>query len=312
MFLISAIAVGDLGGPGTRRMGTPLSVRGTQGRRLDSLNQFMRRVALGSLSIVFFLLPALAFAQADWDSAPRFREADDAYMERADPVRATFANARYEALYRADPTDWEAGWRVAMTCYYLGGRVAKEKPEKEALFARGRDVALASLESNPDCAPCHLLAGINMALYAETVGVVKMIFTLVDIRSHLRRSLDLDPGFSEAAAARILAVIDEKVPFFLGGSKKRARANFERAVEIDPGEPLNYLFYARFLEKRRELKAALVLAQRGLALPRPGPERVESRGAWDRLTTLEPELRERLERRPDPFTRQRPGQKRRR
>ena len=99
MFLISAIGVGDLGGPGTRRMGTPLSVRGTQGRRLDSLNQLMRRVALGSLSIVFFLLPALAFAQADWDSAPRFREADDAYMERADPVRATFANARYEALY---------------------------------------------------------------------------------------------------------------------------------------------------------------------------------------------------------------------
>jgi tetratricopeptide (TPR) repeat protein len=254
----------------------------------------------------------IALAQADWESAPRFAEADQAYLGRADPSRVAFAKERYETLYRADPADWEAGWRVAMTCYYLGGRVAREPSEKEVLFAHGRDVAQASALVKPDCAPCHLLAGINMALYGQSVGVLKMIFTLRDIRGHLRRSLELDPTFAEAAAARTLATIDQVVPFFLGGSKKRALKNYQRALEIDPAEPLNYLFYARFLAKRQEFKTALDLAERGVALPRPGPERVESRDGWDRLQALVPELREGVEEPPKTFRRLKPGQRKKR
>ncbi len=267
---------------------------------------------LGLFLATFLLLSRAALSQSDWESAPRFVEADQAYMERADPARATFANESYEALYREDPEDWEAAWRLAMTYYYLGSRVASEKPEKEALFARGRDVAQASTLLNPDCAPCHLLTGINMALYGQSAGIVKMIFTLRDIRGHLKRSLELDPAFAEGAAARTLATIDQVVPFFLGGSKRRAQRNYARALEIDPSDPLNYLFYARFLAGRQEFKAALDLTERGIALPRPGPERVESRDGWDRLQALLPNLREAVAARPKPFRRLKPGQRKKR
>ncbi len=259
-----------------------------------------------------FMAPGLATAQVDWESAPRFVEADQAYMERADPARVEFANQRYEAIYLANPLDWEAAWRVAMSCYFLGSRVAREDQEKEAFFARGRDVALQATVLNPKCAPCQLLVGINMALYGELVGVVKMIFTLGDIRSHLQRSLELDPSFAEGAAARSLATIDQVVPFFLGGSKKRAQKNYERALEIDPTEPLNYLYYARFLEKRREFKAALALTRRGLSQPRPGSERVESLGAWQRLQTLEKTLEERVEKSSKSVRPVKPGMRKRR
>ena len=266
--------------------------------------------ALGlCVAAVLFCLAEPGFAQTDWDSAPRFSEADQAYLQRADPDRVEFAHQRYEALYGADPGDWEAAWRLSMTCYYMGGRVAKGKAEKETLYAEGRDVALQAVKLNPDCAPCQLLAGINMALYGESVGVVKMIFTLRPIRRHLRKSLELDPYFAEGAAARTLATIDQAVPFFLGGSKKRALQYYERALEIDPEEPLNYLFYARFLEKRREYRSALSLVERGLALPRPGPERVESEHAWDLLKGLEPKLREELKREARPFRKVKPGQR---
>ena len=274
----------------------------------------MNRIRAGRASrlcmaAVLCFLAEPALAQMNWDSGPRFAEADQAYMQRADPALLEFARDRYEALYGADPQDWEAAWRLSMTCYYMGGRIAKEKSEKEAFYAEGRDVALEAVKLNPDCAPCQLLAGINMALYGESVGVVKMIFSLRSIRRHLRNSLELDPYFAEGAAARTLATIDQVVPFFLGGSKKRALAYYKRALEIDPNEPLNYLFYARFLEKRHEYRSALSLVERGLAVPRPGPERVESEHAWDLLKGLESMLKEELKRETRPFRKVKPGQR---
>jgi tetratricopeptide (TPR) repeat protein len=270
------------------------------------------RIVLGTVLGLLSVQAGPALAQIAWDSAPRFAEADQAYMERADPARIAFANQRYEALYRADPEDWEAAWRVAMTCYFLGGRVAEEKSEQEAFFARGRDVALEASKLNPDCAPCQLLVGINMALYGESVGVVKMIFTLRSIRAHLRRSLELDPYFAEGAAARTLATIDEVVPFFLGGSKKRARKYFEKALAIDPNEALNYVYFARFLQKRKEFGAALELTERGLENPRPSPEYVESQAGWDRLERIRVQLKLEIKKSKTPGRRLKPGQKNRR
>jgi tetratricopeptide (TPR) repeat protein len=271
------------------------------------------RIVLGTVLGLLSIQVGPALGQVAWESAPRFVEADQAYMERADPARIAFANQRYEALYRADPGDWEAAWRVAMTCYFLGDRVAEEKSEQEAFFARGRDVALEASKLNPDCAPCQLLVGINMALYGQSVGVVKMIFTLRSIRSHLRRSLELDPYFAEGTAARTLATIDEVVPFLLGGSKKRARKYFEEALAIDPTEPLNYAYFARFLQKRGEFGAALELTERGLENPRPSPERVESQAGWDRLERIRAQLKLEIKKsKPPPGRRKKPGQKKRR
>jgi len=139
-----------------------------------------------------------------------------------------------------------------------------------------------------------------------------MLFTLGDMRKHLRLSLELDPTFAEGAAARSLATIDQVVPFFLGGSKKRARENYQLALEIDPAEPLNYLYYARFLSKRRELNAALALTRRGLAQPPPGPERVESRGAFEQLEKLELRLEKQLEKGNRPLRPVKPGQRKKR
>ena len=272
----------------------------------------LRWLVLWALLGLVPILPGPASAESGWEAAPRFAEADQAYLERADSARAVFANERYEALYRADPEDWQAAWRLAMTCYFLGNRVATDKSEKEAFFVRGRDVALEATKLKPDCAPCHLLVGVNMALYAESVGVVKMIFTLRPIRRHLRRSLELDPAFAEGAAARTLGTIDQAVPFFLGGSSRRAQEYYQQALDIDPTEPLNYLFYAYFRESRQELRAALDLAKRGLDQPRPGLERLESRDGWDRLERLEAKLKKKIEESVKPARRLRPGHKRKR
>lgn len=242
-----------------------------------------------AVTLVWVCLPAFAQAATNLDapSAPRFAEADLAFRERADPARAREAVDLYESVYAADPADIEAGWRLSMALYYYGRRVAPDKPSREVAFARGRDLAKEGVSRDGDCAPCHLMAGVHMALYGESVGVFKMLFSLGDVRRHLRRAFELDPAFAYAAAPRTLAMIDEALPGILGGSKDRAQAYYEQAILVDPSEPLNYLFYAGFLEKRRkDPRAALAVAQQGLQVERPGPHRVESIDALNDLQQL--------------------------
>ena len=82
-------------------------------------------LGLGIVAVLLFLAQPIA-AQTNWESAPRFVEADQAYLERADAARVEFAHQAYEVLYAADPQDWQAAWRLSMTCYYMGGRVAED------------------------------------------------------------------------------------------------------------------------------------------------------------------------------------------
>ena len=257
----------------------------------------MRSVAcIGALWVTLAMTAAgPASAQIDGVSPARFEAADDAFRARADHERVRFAASRYDEIYAADPDDWQAAWRVSMACYFLGVRVVDSKEEREALYAKGRDAARRALELSPDCAACHFFAGVNMALYGESVGVLKMIFSVREIRSRLKRSLALDPRFANAAAARTLGLIDQKLPLVLGGSRRRAKAYFEQAVELDPNEPLNYLYYAEFLaDSGGDLRAALAIAERGRALPMPPAERLESLSAVEDLAALVPKLEARI------------------
>ncbi len=253
---------------------------------------------LGAVALWLALLavvPGSGLAQIDVDSPERFKEADDAFRARADHERARLAARRYGEIYAADPEDWEAAWRLSMACYFMGVRVVEGKEEQEAFYAKGRDAARRAIELAPDCATCHLFAGINMALYGDSVGVIKMLFSVRQIRSHLKQSLALDPRLANGAAARTLALIDQKLPRVLGGSHKRAKAYFEQAIELDPDEPLNYLYYAEFLNKtKRDPKAALVIAERGRLVPQPPAARLESLSAVEDLTTLVAALKQRV------------------
>jgi len=72
-----------------------------------------------------------------------------------------------------------------------------------------------------------------------------------------------------------------------GGGKKRARKAIEKAIEVAPEEPLNYELLAYLLlEKYDDKKRALEVAHRGLQVPHPGPDYVESLDALEELQEL--------------------------
>jgi hypothetical protein len=241
---------------------------------------------IATLMFILGISPAAA-------AIDRFAAGDAAFLKRADFAQARTALTVYREAYARTP-DSEAGWRLAMGCYFYGLRFVKEDDEKKIIFREGRDAGLAAAKETPNCAACHFWAAINMALYGQTVGVFKMFFSLGDIRDHLKESVRIDPTYANAGAYRLLGLIEQKLPGILGGSDDRARDYFEKAISTSPGEPLNYLFLSNLYKDAFDDQAkALSAAKRGLGVPPPSADRIESLEA---LVTLR-ESAQNLERR---------------
>jgi tetratricopeptide (TPR) repeat protein len=214
-----------------------------------------------------------------------------AYRERRDPERALESYRLFKGVVEQDPDDHVALWHLAMSCYYLGQRVFETREERARVFAEGHRLAESAAERDPECAPCHMLAGVNQALWGQEVGIFRVISGLPNVKRHLRRSTELDPTFAGASALRVRAQIAKVLPRWLGGGKKKARSYLRRAIAIAPHEPLNYQFLAKLLWKQfGDREAALRVAREGLALPSPGPEFVESVDAARRLEGLVAQL----------------------
>lgn len=167
-----------------------------------------------------------------------------------------------------------------MGCYFGGLHVAKEDEEKKKYFAEGREAGLQAIDLAPNCAPCHFWTAINMALYGQTVGALKMLFTLGSIQEHLKQSIRLEPQYMGAGATRLLGIIEQKLPGILGGSNDRAKSHFEKAIVLAPDEPLNYLFLVKLLDSKfNDITYAQKVALKGLLIPPPGDDRLESQGS---------------------------------
>jgi tetratricopeptide (TPR) repeat protein len=208
-------------------------------------------------------------------------EGRNAYRERADASRAEDAYSIFKAHSEENPNDVAAAWHYSMACYWLGIRVYTDSEQKKAIYQEGLKAANRALSMDADCGPCHLLSAINHALWAEQVGIFRTLVGLPKVKKHLARAAELDPRFAGAAAYRVQATIYDKLPRLMGGGKRKARAALEKAIEVSPEEPLNYEMLAILLRDRfNELPRAVAVAQRGLAVPEPGEEYVESRDSF--------------------------------
>ena len=245
------------------------------------------RIVLACLALAsgLLLVDTVSFAGADaaLDVHPELDrgvlgEGRQAYRERRDPARAHEAYRLFKAASTQHPDDPAAAWHVSMACYWLGLRVYTDPEQKKAAYAEGKEMADRALELDPNCGPCHLLTAVNHALWAEQVGIMRTIVGLGSVKAHLRRAAELDPAFAGAAAFRVQATILDRLPRMFGGGRGKARRTIEQAIAVAPNEPLNYEFLANMLvNKYRDVPRAVAVARRGLAVPEPGPEYVESR-----------------------------------
>ncbi len=226
------------------------------------------------------IAPAQAAAQSP---GPLVEQGDALYAERADPAKAKEARAKYEAALAAGEDAYEASWRLARVCYWIGDHTAASDVKKK-IFLDGVEHAKKAVELDPNRAEGHFWLGVCYGVYGEAKGVLKSLALVKPIKEAMRRVLEIDPAYDRGGADRVLGRVYHEVPRIAGGSEKTSLAHLLKAVEYGPRVGLNLLYLAdtyisldRFDDARRTLETVLTLEPYPDLLPETEEERAQAR-----------------------------------
>jgi tetratricopeptide (TPR) repeat protein len=173
-------------------------------------------------------------------------------INRADALydeRALLENVRASVeLLRSDEcaNDYEVAWRLGRALFFLG-QESESEVEARAHHLHGATACERAVELKPSRVEGYFWLGVNLALLARLENSFKALRQALRARRFLQRAVRLDPGYHAAGPLRVLARLQHKLPLLLGGGTKRARTNFERAINLAPANTVTRLYFAEML-----------------------------------------------------------------
>jgi tetratricopeptide (TPR) repeat protein len=190
------------------------------------------------------------------------KDPDRLYADREHLPSAREAAAIWEARLAKDKTDFEAAWKLARACYWLGGHVSPDDSRKQ--YERGIEAAERAVELQPKRPEGHFWMAADMGAMAESFGLRAGIRYRGPIRRALETVLQIDPAFQQGSADRALGRWYFRVPRLFGGSRDKAIEHLKRSLTYAPQSTATHYFLAETLfdmdrrdEARREAQAVL-------------------------------------------------------
>ena len=172
--------------------------------------------------------------------------ADALYSARDQSENVRFSLELLEAASAIMPDDYELAWRLGRALFFLG-QEAQRREDARAYHAKGAEASARAARVRPDSVEGHFWLGVNLALSARLENPLTALRLALRARRELERAACIDSAYHAAGALRVMGRLQHKLPRWLGGGHIRARANFERAIEIAPANTVTRLYYAEML-----------------------------------------------------------------
>ena len=209
------------------------------------------RVSAGLLALIL-VLPAAARAQPADDP-------DQLYANRIDLASAERAAALWETRLAGDGADFEAAWKLARACYWLGGHAPPDsgRARYERGVAAGRQ-AVSIDGARPDG---YFWMAANMGALAESFGLRQGLKYRGAIKDALATVLRINPAFQQGSADRALGRWYHKVPRLFGGNRQKAVDHLNRSLAYNPNSTASRFFLAEALlamDRRADARAELL------------------------------------------------------
>ncbi len=215
---------------------------------------------------------------------------DELYRQREDFASAQRAAAIWAT---ASASDFNAAWKLARACYWLGTH--GPEAERRSALERGVGAGETAARLGPDRPEGHFWLAADMGALAQSFGLVQGLKYRSRIKSELERVIAIDPLWSEASAESALAQWYFKVPRLFGGSRTKAEDHLRRVLDRFPHSKNALSFLADVLVADGRTREARTLLQRLIAVPiepdwapedrdlqRRAAERLQTLGATDR------------------------------
>jgi tetratricopeptide (TPR) repeat protein len=215
----------------------------------------VRRRSLAAISYAVAALSLAASMAAMQTGSPD--DPDALYARREDISSATRAADLWE---RNASSSYEAAWKLARACYWLGSRGPADLRRQQ--FERGVTAGENAVRLGSDRPEGHFWLAVDMGRLAQAAGLRAGLRYRGRIKSELERVLAIDPRFQNGSAYAVLGEWYRSVPRLLGGSRREAEVQFRRALEIDPHNPPALQYLAQLLEADGRTAEARELWQR--------------------------------------------------
>ena len=190
-------------------------------------------VLIGSFS------PRMAFTE---NISVSLQEADRLYGGREQPEQLNQSILFYEKLSSSEQPDYEAAWKLSRARWFEGNHAPKV--EKKALFQKGIDAGKLAIRIRPDECEGHFWLGINTALLAEESGMFHALKLVDQVKSEIQRAQEIQENCECGGPQRVMGKMYARLPFFKGGSTKKAIESLNRSLELCPNDTQSRLFLA--------------------------------------------------------------------
>lgn len=188
--------------------------------------------------------------------------ADSLYADRDQLASARKAVDLWTAELAHDGKAFDAAWKLARGCYWLGGHAPQT--ERRAFLERGIVAARQAIALNADRPEGHFWVAANMGTLAESFGLRAGLRYRKTVKDELETVLRLDPSFMQGSADRVLGRWYFKVPRLFGGSDARATEHLRASLRYNSDSTISHFFLAEVLvdegrkdEAREELQRVL-------------------------------------------------------
>jgi tetratricopeptide (TPR) repeat protein len=208
----------------------------------------------------------ITLLDAIWRAQVPADDPDALYRERESLRHATKAVAIWAARIEANPRDFEAAWKLARGCYWLGTN-GLPRAERKAALEQGVKAARTAAAVEPKRPEGHFWMAANMGALAESFGMRQGIRYRTPIRESLETVLRLDPSYLQGSADRALGRWYFKVPGLFGGDNQKSEAHLRTALSYNENSVITRLFLAETLEDMGRRNAAIEQLKAALAAP---------------------------------------------
>jgi tetratricopeptide (TPR) repeat protein len=204
------------------------------------------------LVLVVWLAAGVGSASAGVQDAAK--DPDRLYADRERLESALDAGAVWDARLKKDPKDFEAAWKLARACYWLGGHVAPDR--RRSQYEQGIEAARKATVIHADRPEGHFWMAANMGAMAESFGLGAGIKYRGPVKKALETVIKIDRSFQQGSADRALGRWYLKVPRLFGGSKDKSVEHLKQSLTYDPTSLASLYFLAEtYLEMDRKNEA---------------------------------------------------------
>lgn len=185
--------------------------------------------------------------------------ADELYQHRARP-----GSVRESVMVlsgaRGGSDRYEVQWRLARALFFLG-QGANSRASARQLHAAGIGAGERAVALNSERVEGHFWVGVNLALFAGNGSGLRALRSLRWARTELKQAISISEKYHDAGALRVLGRLEHKTPRLLGGSLKRSRALFDRALAIAPSNSVTLMYAAELALDAGDRERATSLLQ---------------------------------------------------